>query len=57
VAIAFFALHDPMNGARGAVLTIVVEATLKFSLFVHAVVLVDVAAGVVTMPVLVEVGT
>jgi hypothetical protein len=57
VAIAFFALHDPMNGARGAVLTIVVEATLKFSLFVLAVVLVDVAAGVVTMPVLVEVGT
>jgi hypothetical protein len=57
MAIAFFTLHDAMNGARGVVLTIVVEVTSKFSLFALAVVLVDVAAGVMTTRVLVEVGT
>jgi hypothetical protein len=56
VVIAFFALHDPMDGAREAVLSILVEATSKFSLFALAVALVDVAAGVATAPVLVEVG-
>jgi hypothetical protein len=56
VAIAFFALHDPMDGARGVVLAIVIEVTSKFSLFTLAVALVDVAAGVTTAPVLVEVG-
>jgi hypothetical protein len=30
VAVTFFTLHDPMDGARGGVLTIVVEATSKF---------------------------
>jgi hypothetical protein len=57
MAIAFFALHDPMDSARGAVLAIVVEATSKLSLFVLAVALVDVAASVATVPVLIEVGT
>jgi hypothetical protein len=56
VAIAFFTLHDPMDGARGAVLAIIVEKTSKFSLFLLVVALVDVAAGVATAPVLVEVG-
>jgi hypothetical protein len=56
VAIAFFTLHDAMDGARGTVLTIVVDATSKFSLFALAVAQVDVAAGIVTAPVLVEVG-
>jgi hypothetical protein len=56
VAIALFALHDPMDGARRAVLTIVVEATSKLSLLALAVALVDVAASVATAPVLVEVG-
>jgi hypothetical protein len=56
VAIVFFTLHDVVDGARGGVLTIVVKATSKFSLFALAVVLVDVAAGVATAPVLVEVG-
>jgi hypothetical protein len=56
VAITFFMLHDAMDGARGAILTIVVEATSKFSLFALAVALVDVAAGVTTAPILVEVG-
>jgi hypothetical protein len=55
VAIAFFTLHDAMDGARGAVLTIVCEAMSKFSLFALAVALVDVGAGVATAPVLVEV--
>jgi hypothetical protein len=56
VAITFFALHDPMDGARGAVLTIVVKATSELSLFALAVVLVDVAASIVTAPVVVEIG-
>jgi hypothetical protein len=55
VAIAFFMLHDAMDGARGAVLMIVVEATSKLSLSALAVALVDVAASVVAAPVLIEV--
>jgi hypothetical protein len=45
-----------MDGTQGGVLMIIVEVTSKLSLFTLAVVLVDVAAGVVTAPVLVEVG-
>jgi hypothetical protein len=56
MAIAFFALHDLMDGARGAILVIVIEVTSKFSLFALAVALVDVAAGAATVPVLVEIG-
>jgi hypothetical protein len=56
VAVAFFTLHDPMDGARGAVLAVVVEATSELSLFAIAVALVDVATSVATTPVLVEVG-
>jgi hypothetical protein len=56
MAIAFFALHDLMDGARGAILMIVIEVTSKFSLFALAVALVDVAAGAATVPVLVEIG-
>jgi hypothetical protein len=57
VAIAFFVIHDPMDGAQGVVLAIVVEATSELSLFALAVALVDVATSVATAPVLVEVGT
>jgi hypothetical protein len=57
VVIALFALHDPMDGARGGVLTIIVEVTSKLSLFALAVTLVDVATSIATAPVLVEVGT
>jgi hypothetical protein len=57
VAIAFFALHDPMDGARGAILAIVVEAAPVLSVFTLAVALVDVTASVATALVLVEVGT
>jgi hypothetical protein len=56
VVLAFFALHDSMNGARGAVLAIVIEATSNLSLLALAVALVDVVASVVTVPVLVDVG-
>jgi hypothetical protein len=55
-AIAFFTLHDAMDGARGGVLTIVVEATSKLSLFMLTVALVDVAASVVAAPIFIEVG-
>jgi hypothetical protein len=56
VAIALFTLHDPLNGAQGVVLVIVVEATSKLLLFTLVVALVDVAVGVATVPILVEVG-
>jgi hypothetical protein len=56
VAVAFFALHDPMDGARGGALTTVVEATSELSLFALAVSLVDVATSVATTLILVEVG-
>jgi hypothetical protein len=56
VALAFFALHDLMNGARGAILAIIVEATSKLSLFTLAVARVDVATSVATALVLVDVG-
>jgi hypothetical protein len=56
MVIAFFTLHDPMDGARRVVLTIVVEATSKLSLFALAAALVDVAVGVTSALVLVEVG-
>jgi hypothetical protein len=46
VAITIFMLHDAMDGTRGAVLTIIVEATSKLSLFTLAVALVDVVASV-----------
>jgi hypothetical protein len=56
VAVAFLALHDPMDDARGGVLAIVVEAMSELSLFALAVALVDVATSVSTTPILVEVG-
>jgi hypothetical protein len=56
MAIMFFALHDPMDGARGTILAIVVEATSMLSLLALAVALVDVAVSVATAPVLVEIG-
>jgi hypothetical protein len=43
VAVAFLALHDLMDGARGAVVAIVVEAMLELSLFALVVALVVVA--------------
>jgi hypothetical protein len=57
VAFALLTLHDPVDGARRAVLVIVVKATSELSLLSLAVALVEVAASVATTPVLVEVGT
>jgi hypothetical protein len=53
VAIALFTLHDLIDDARGAVLTNIVEATSKLSLFTLAMALVDVTTSVTTTPVLV----
>jgi hypothetical protein len=56
MAVVFLALHDPMDGARGAVLAIVVEVTSELSLFALVVALVAVATSVATTLILVEVG-
>jgi hypothetical protein len=56
VAFAVLTLHDLVDAARRTVLVVVVEATSKFPLLALAVMLVDVAAGIATTPVLVEVG-
>jgi hypothetical protein len=57
VALALLAHHDPVDAAWRTVLAIVVEVTLQLSLLVLMVTLVDVTAGIATMPVLIEVGT
>jgi hypothetical protein len=56
VAFALLALHDPVDAAWRTVLTVVVEATSDLPLLAFVVMLVDVAAGVATTSVLVEVG-
>jgi hypothetical protein len=56
MAFALLALHDPVDAARRTVLDVVVEAMSELSLLALVVALVDVAASVVTTPVLVEVG-
>jgi hypothetical protein len=45
-----------MDGARGAILAIVIEVMSKFSLFALTMALINVAAGIATAVVLVEVG-
>jgi hypothetical protein len=54
VVFAVLAVHDPVDTAWRTVLAVVVEATSKLSLLVFTMALVDVAASVATMPVLVE---
>jgi hypothetical protein len=56
VALALLSLHDPVDAARRTVLAVVVEATSEFSLLALSMTLVDVTAGIVTVPLLVEVG-
>jgi hypothetical protein len=56
VALTLLALHDPVDAAWMTVLAVVVEATSQLPLLTFTVVLVDVAAGIATAPVLVEVG-
>jgi xanthine/uracil/vitamin C permease (AzgA family) len=55
-AFALLALHDLVNAAWRTVLAVIVEAMSELPLLTFAVTLVDVAAGVATTPVLVEVG-
>jgi hypothetical protein len=55
--VVVFALHDPVDAARRTVLAVVVEATSEFPLLALTATLVDVAAGIATTSVLVEVGT
>jgi hypothetical protein len=57
VALALLTLHDPMDAAWRTVLAAVVEAMPELPLLALVVTLVDVAAGVATTSVLVEVGT
>jgi hypothetical protein len=54
--VVVFVLHDPVDAARRSVLAVVVEATSELPLLAFVVTSVDVAASVVTTPVLVEVG-
>jgi hypothetical protein len=56
VTIAFYTLHDAVDGARVTVLAIVVQAKSKLPLFALAMALVDVAVSVAAAPVLVKVG-
>jgi hypothetical protein len=56
VTIVLFMFHDAMDGARWAVLAIIVQARSKLPLFTLVMALVDVAASVVVEPILVEVG-
>jgi hypothetical protein len=56
VALALLTLHDPVDGARRTILTVVVEVSSEFLLLKLAVTLVDVTVGVAIAPVLVEVG-
>jgi hypothetical protein len=55
MVIALLPLHDAMNGARRAILTVLHRATAQHPLLALAVMLVDVAAGVAGTPVVVEV--
>jgi hypothetical protein len=56
VALTLLSLNDPVDAARRTVLAVVVEATSEFSLLALSITLVDVTAGIVTVPLLVEVG-
>jgi hypothetical protein len=56
MAIALFTHHDAVDGTRGAVLAIVVQATSMLPLFTLTMALVDGATSIATVPVLVEVG-
>jgi hypothetical protein len=57
VVLALLTLHDPVDATRGTVLTVIVEATSELPLLALAMTLVDVAVGVTTISVLIEVGT
>jgi hypothetical protein len=52
VAFALLALYDPVDAARRSVLVILIEATSGLSLFAFIVALIDLAANIVTVPIL-----
>jgi hypothetical protein len=56
VVLALIVLHDPVDAAWRTILEVVVEATSQLPLLALAMTLVDVAAGIAIVPVLVEVG-
>jgi hypothetical protein len=56
VAVALLALHDAMDNTGRVVLAVVLRSMPRILLFALTVALVDVAAGVMCTPVLVEVG-
>jgi hypothetical protein len=51
-----FALHDPVDAAWRTVLAVLVEATSQLPLLTFTLMLVDVATGIATTLVFVEVG-
>jgi hypothetical protein len=57
VAVALFAFHDAVDGARRVVLAVILRAMSHLSLLTLALELVDITAGVAVSPILVEVGT
>jgi hypothetical protein len=57
VALTLPAPHDPVNAAWRSVLAVVVEATSQLPLLAFMMALYDVATGIATTSVLVEVGT
>jgi hypothetical protein len=56
VALALLALHDPVDAAWRTILAVIVKAMSQLSLLAFTVTLVNVAAGIATTSVLVEVG-
>jgi hypothetical protein len=56
VAFVLLALHDPVDAAWRTVLAVVVEVTPELPLLAFTVSLVNVATGIATTPVHVEVG-
>jgi hypothetical protein len=57
VALALLTLHDLVDAAWRTVLTVIVEVTSQLPLLTLTMTLVDVAAGIATTPVPVEVDT
>jgi hypothetical protein len=56
VTLTLLALHDPMDAAWRTILAVIVEATSELPLLALMMTLVNVAAGIATTSVLVEVG-
>jgi hypothetical protein len=55
VALALLTLHDPVDAAWRTILAVIVKATSQLSLLALTMTLVDVATGIATTPVPIEV--